>query len=148
MRQARHSLNHNTARKQVYLRPVRQAHPTGCGIACVATLTGVPYAEVMDFLFGRFTWGPFYTSRRDMEATLSHYGIPRARKWRKRLPLTNPAVVAIDCTLSGGGCRYWHWVVFDGRRFFDPETGQFERWPLRRIRGWLAVEPPACVTPR
>lgn len=93
-------------------RTVLQEHPTGCGVACVAMLAGVPYAQAEAAMREIGLWGPRsrgrYTRYRDLVAGLERLGIPcRAARCRDLEAIATAAIVGVRT----GSRRHFHWVV-------------------------------------
>jgi hypothetical protein len=99
------------------MRPVIQEEPTGCGIAAVAALARVTYAQARARarrLGIVATDSDLWSDSRYVRRLLASYGIRAAgcerpfRKWPALPPL---ALLAIKWhRLKGRAC--WHWVVY------------------------------------
>ncbi len=90
---------------------VIQEEPTGCGLACVAMVAGVSYAEVRNFAvehMGFGTIGPFYTDLDDLRYMLDWYGY-RLLRWTpfKSYDSVSPLCV-LEIERPGA---YNHWVL-------------------------------------
>lgn len=98
------------------MKPVVQLEGTGCGIASVAALAGVPYRQAQRtanrlgiFADDRWLWSETQPVRR----LLKHYRFHA----RKEIPfvswsaLPDLALLAIKWHREGGRA-FWHWVVF------------------------------------
>jgi ABC-type bacteriocin/lantibiotic exporter with double-glycine peptidase domain len=113
------------------IRRVQQEDEEGCGIACVAMVTGKTYRQTKKFFLGR-VFLPTETNPHTR-----HYQLRRAlqklriatekrafRNWRS---VENLSIVPINRRQDGG----WHWVVYipnDGRPYIlDPATGKGRR---------------------
>ncbi len=124
------------------IRHVFQPDDTGCGIACVAMLSGLSYNEVKQLmiaekLFDTDTsyWG---TSFCDLKEVLNKLEIKTAnrRKFNRRRNI--PARVAIAST-NYDKKGMWRWVVFvrdiDGFYIYDPGK---RRKKVRDLRGRMS----------
>jgi len=115
----------------IKIKRIEQEDDAGCGIACVAMITGKTYRQAKRFFLEKV----FLPRERKPHAR--HYQLRRAlrklgianekrvfRKWRS---IENLAIVPISRRLDGG----WHWVVFvpNGVRpyILDPAPGKGRR---------------------
>ncbi|HTT08241.1 MAG TPA: hypothetical protein VMH34_05565 [Gammaproteobacteria bacterium] len=99
------------------MKPVVQLEPTGCGIASVAAIAGLSYAQA------KAVAGSLGISARDDELwsktthvrkLLEHLGVKTSRSehpFRSWEPLPDLALLAIKWRLEKGR-PFWHWVVF------------------------------------
>lgn len=120
---------------------VHQVDRIGCGIACVAMLTGTTYARVRSEMFGA---GPVdYTDVSDLQTVLRKLGYRPAerlvRTSRKPVHLKENAIVKVNRRSDGS----WHWVVWDARRakILDPKTPPYSEARLR-FCSYLIVRAP------
>jgi hypothetical protein len=99
------------------VKPVVQRERTGCGIASVATLAGISYAQAKRAAnrLGIFAEDPrLWSETRQVRDFLTHFHIRAAGKeapfvsW-DRLP--DVALLAIKWHREKGRA-FWHWVVF------------------------------------
>ena len=121
---------------------VSQPDDTGCGLACLAMITGLTYFQIKDQLIqqGKFKadtddWG---TTFNDIIQILQYYQLKTERKRKFKKWCNIPAKVAIASTnYDKSGC--WHWVVFvrdiDGYFIYDPGK---RRKKIRDLRGKMA----------
>lgn len=101
---------------------VRQLDNTGCGIACVASISHITYLEAKKLIdFGRRRKS--YTKIHDLRSALKQLNfkltkINHTKRWSK---IRQNAIVGID--KSG---RHWHWVVYDAEKniVYDPAVGE------------------------
>ena len=115
----------------IKIKRVEQEDDAGCGIACVAMITGKTYQQAERF-FRERVFLPI-----DRKPHTRHYQLRRAlrklgittekrlfRKWRS---IENLSIVPINRRLDTG----WHWVVFvpNGARpyILDPAQGKGRR---------------------
>jgi ABC-type bacteriocin/lantibiotic exporter with double-glycine peptidase domain len=113
------------------IRRVQQGEEEGCGIACVAMVTGKTYLQAKKFFLERV----FLPTERKPHTR--HYQLRRAlqklriateerafRNWRS---IESLSIVPINRREDGG----WHWVIFvpNGVRpyIMDPMTGKSRR---------------------
>jgi hypothetical protein len=110
------------------MRPVIQQEPTGCGIASVAVIAGVGYAQskAAAASLGIFASAPsLWTHTSYVRRLLAHYGFHTRRgetpftSWEA---LPGLALLATKWHLERG-TPFWHWTVFahepDGPVVFD-----------------------------
>ena len=99
------------------MKPVIQEDVTGCGIACVAMLTGQPYqrtkriAERLGIsVADPSLWSETYSVRK----LLKHFSVPTSQKERPFHSWhTLPTVALLATKWHVDGERvFWHWVVF------------------------------------
>jgi hypothetical protein len=110
--------------------PVIQEDVTGCGIASVAALAGVPYKavkEVASYLGIAVTDSRLWSDTAFVRALLKHYGIqaaPEEQPFRSWNLLPALALLAIKWHRQGKQA-FWHWVVFyrspNGSVILDPK---------------------------
>ena len=115
----------------IMIRRVQQEDENGCGIACVAMVTGKTYQQAKMFFLERV----FLPTERKPHTR--HYQLRRAlrieriatekrafRNWRS---IESLSIVPINRRQDGG----WHWVVFvpnGGRAYIlDPASGKGRR---------------------
>lgn len=99
------------------MKPVVQQEPTGCGIACVATVAGVSYRHTKQIAnrLGIFAEDQrLWSETGHVRRLLRQFGIRAARtetrfvSWQ---PLPALALLAIKWRKIRGR-TFWHWVVF------------------------------------
>ena len=103
------------------VRKVRQRDPFGCGVACVAMVTGRDYPTVrqmfLDKQIGRCEGRPLSTNFTELQRALALLGVPCQRKrfegWDS---IQGVGIVAVDS--FGGGSKNWHWVVVERHERF------------------------------
>jgi hypothetical protein len=117
------------------IRHVFQKDDTGCGIACVAMLTGFKYEDVKKKIIeeGFFSTdtNDWSTSFKDITSILDIYSYKPCRKRRFKKWNQIPAKLAIAST-NYDRKGVWHWVIFvrDIHGFFIYDPGK----PCKRIR--------------
>lgn len=122
------------------MKTVRQKDENDCGVACVAMLTGAPYAEVSDALYPTGRVRKLKTA--ELCAALTAFGRKPAKNrrqpfGRKQLKdLTADALVFV--TLYDNGTENRHWIVwdFEAQKPRDPYRG---KCPYD-LRGYILVE--------
>lgn len=135
------------------MRRVVQEDATGCGLACIAMLSGRKYQEVKNLAVSDLDFdneGYFYTGTRDLVQLGESFGLKvgtRRRKFKKFDLLPNKAILAINYKEKSDT---WHWVVFHRSNkeqyVLDPKKSikNTKRKDLLRIAKntthWLAVE--------
>ncbi len=102
---------------------VSQRDRTGCGLACVAMVTGQTYYQVrrkyhVNHKVNKIAFD-YSTNARDLH-NLSELVSPKMISVKKWDTIPDFAIVAIGNRKSGG----WHWVVFERKDgigvFYDP----------------------------
>jgi len=112
------------------MKRILQEDGTGCGIACIAMITGRSYQQIKDELIkmpGYSAKGPFYTDASELRALAKSQGvslIKRKRKFKEWKLVPNGSILAIRFKEKNSE-QEWHWVVFNrinGREFvIDPK---------------------------
>lgn len=124
------------------MKRIRQEHRTGCGIACVAMLSGCTYSKVMHMAIKVLRWEEsqrsFYTSSADLLTLLGAMGIKaeKGRAIRKWASIPDTAIVGINHNKNS---NTWHWVVFHrnvahAEHVLDPQSKREVRKDLGRMR--------------
>lgn len=93
---------------------IKQVDDTGCGIACVASVTNKSYDEIKDEATRIFNWtnrrGTFYLRVRDLDKLLSDLHVDFVQEkfqcWEK---ITGVFIVGVRIPNSNSG--YHHWIV-------------------------------------
>jgi ABC-type bacteriocin/lantibiotic exporter with double-glycine peptidase domain len=119
------------------VKPVVQREPTGCGIASVAAIAGLSYAQARSIAAAlgiRAADRALWSGTVHVRTLLRHTGFaasPREHPFRSWSALPDLALLSIKWHLEQGR-PFWHWVVFvrEGGRacVLDPKKG------LRRNR--------------
>jgi hypothetical protein len=108
---------------------VPQEHPNGCGIACLAMVSGRPYGEVAAAF-----------SDEAIAGGLSDYGVMwwlnRERFWSRRSWLDTPGVATPTTGLALLLTQDSHWVVMHDGVVLDPARTE----PLPRYTWSQAIE--------
>jgi len=139
----------NTRRK-IVIQHVQQGDEKGCGIACVAMVTGKTYRQAKKFFLER-VFLPMerkpHTRHNQLRRALQKLRIATEkrvfRNWRS---INSLSIVPINRRLDGG----WHWVIFvpNGIRpyILDPAPGKGRRrYDFRgmKARGlYIAIKTP------
>jgi len=127
-------------------KPIRQKHRTGCGIACVAMLTGNTYDAVMKKARQVFFWSEtkrsYYTSSAQLRELLDLFQVETSKghSVRNRTTLPSRAVLGINHNESS---NTWHWVVYcrgpDGEYVLDPQSVNIYRTDFGRMRLYSCI---------
>ncbi|GMV48599.1 MAG: hypothetical protein NBKEAIPA_03433 [Nitrospirae bacterium] len=120
------------------IRPVVQEERTGCGIAAVAALAGVPYsrARAVASSLGIFAQDPkLWSETSSVRRLLPAFGLRAAgtrRPFRSWAGLPDCALLAIKWHLECGR-PFWHWVVFvrENDRSYVVDSTPTLKAPLR-----------------
>lgn len=120
------------------MQPVLQDEPSGCGIACVATLACKKYAEIKEYANSRGIFAEderLYSDTEYVRTLLDNYGIKASgyespfESWKK---LPDTALLAIKYRFENGR-PFWHWTVF-ARIDGDPVVLDPARYLKNNIR--------------
>jgi ABC-type bacteriocin/lantibiotic exporter with double-glycine peptidase domain len=129
---------------------IAQEDDAGCGIACVAMITGKTYLQARRFFLERIflpTDRKPHTRHYQLRRALRKLGIATEKRlFRKWCSIENLSIVPINRRSDTG----WHWVIFvpDGVRpyILDPMPGKGRRQYVfrgMRARGqYIAIVPP------
>ena len=125
------------------MRRVQQLDDMGCGVACVAMLTGQSYSAIRDLMYPNGPDTIRGTHGEQLRHALACFGcktveLVRFKKGTRYQSLTFDAVLKVGLTKrSVGG----HWVVWDSerRRVLDPDRQQAGRY---RPTSYLQVTRP------
>jgi len=110
------------------MKRVAQRDKNGCGVACVAMIAGISYAEACELMFpGR---KGTYTRAKGLRIALEHYGVTLGR----RMPLKTASIldlkddgIILAHTESVSEDRWTasHWIVWDSesQSSLDPWAG-------------------------
>lgn len=115
----------------------------GCGIACVAMIAGVTYAEAKAAVRSRPNRTGNSTYYADLKWALGKFGVAYEMNGRRGFrfdgwtSINVRSIVAVECEPPRAG--NWHWVVFDKVNsvgfVLDPRADKGIRRDLRSIRG-------------
>jgi len=114
------------------IKPVVQLEPTGCGIATVATIVGLSYAQAKAIARSLDISAQdkrLWSETAHVRKLLDHLGVKAGRAehpFRSWESLPDLAILSIKWHLKKGR-PFWHWVVFvrddRGARVLDPKKG-------------------------
>ena len=123
------------------MKRVRQEHRTGCGVACVAMLSGATYSETMIIAATALNWSrsqrTFYTSSSQIQSLLLKLNISalKGRSIRKWTSMPDTAIAGINHNEKNGT---WHWVIFrreaEKEYVLDPQSKREVRTDFGRMR--------------
>jgi len=135
---------------------VQQADQKGCGLACVAMVTGKPYALVRKRARLAQNWRPSYGMngamlQRQLDA---FHRTVLGVTYRYAAPRSKLAIVKINAdvpheTRRDANRRMQHWVVWHDGRVYDPGPGIEWYDPLKDVDGielYLASVGPTART--
>jgi ABC-type bacteriocin/lantibiotic exporter with double-glycine peptidase domain len=97
------------------MRLVRQRTDTDCGVACLAMLAGIPWAQARHALFDRAPTKSFATNTQQMRAALLEFGIVTSLRLftcKNPLQLKRDALLRTNVKTNGDS----HWAVWDFKR--------------------------------
>lgn len=125
-----------------------QKDATGCGLACVAMIVGVAYAEVREVavdLMGFDAAGPFYTFNYDLRYILAEYGygLSRCTLFKSYDPISSLSILEIE---RAGDHNHWVLLVKCGldRFVFDPaqhiKTSRRRDWKRLKVASYMNVK--------
>lgn len=114
------------------IKPVVQLEPTGCGIASVAAIVGLSYAQVKAIAASHDISAQderLWSETAHVRKLLEYLGVKTGRSehpFRSWESLPDLALLSIKWHLEKGR-PFWHWVVFvrdeRGARVLDPKKG-------------------------
>jgi ABC-type bacteriocin/lantibiotic exporter with double-glycine peptidase domain len=122
------------------IKKVVQRDPTGCGLACVASIANTSYESVKRIACHTFNWherGVFYTYASHLAKLLAQYGCGagQARAVRRWESLPVLAIIAVNPDKTN---FRWHWVVYvrnaDEEYVVDPRSKRVRRRDFARMR--------------
>jgi ABC-type bacteriocin/lantibiotic exporter with double-glycine peptidase domain len=138
-----------------------QGDETGCGIACVAMITGATYHEVRQKMIEKKIIKDNSTNRRTRAKALinilgeysEEFTAQAIRKKKIKTWATIPSDLAIASTNQNSKNKYYHWVVFGrdevGTYFLGPEKSNKKR--IRKFigkkAGWF-IDVSTCTLSR
>jgi ABC-type bacteriocin/lantibiotic exporter with double-glycine peptidase domain len=99
------------------MKPVVQLERTGCGIASVAAIAGLPYTKAKSIANDLGIYAEdsaLWSNSTHVRRMLRHLGCsvsPREYPFRSWVSLPDLALLSIKWHIERG-CPYWHWVVF------------------------------------
>ncbi len=102
-----------------------------CGQAVLAMLTGVPVAEIC-----RFLNNDKETTLKEMFVILDNFNIKYAKERKEAARKSDLPEIAL---LSLETPRCWHWSLFIGGKFFDPEHGVLEDFPVSKRKYYWRI---------
>jgi ABC-type bacteriocin/lantibiotic exporter with double-glycine peptidase domain len=122
------------------MKTIKQEDANGCGVACVAMLTGVEYDEAREVIYP--TGRSRLTNTKDLRTALKKLGrkpmSERRQPFGPKTPedLTTNTLIFVKMGKKGKGNG--HWVVWDAeaKKIRDPDPSK----RLYKIKGYLAVE--------
>lgn len=132
------------------MRHIKQKHETGCGVACIAMLTEVPYDNVVRWLWPnakpskksyRLRWG-------GIRMALEMGGL-RYDKMIRPKTFTDLDKLSIVGIAPAPKMKHFHFVLWNPKtkRIFDPamsksmKVADFEReWPMLKIRAAIPIK--------
>ena len=107
------------------MKRIIQEHPQGCGIACIAMLTGLTYAEAFSFMKVNGIIVHRHTTQTKHIVKALRLADYKCRDRLKPLYGKDFRDIQTDAVLKvKNGSKYgWHWVVWDVRkqRILDPD---------------------------
>ncbi len=104
-----------------------------CGQAVLAMLTGLPVSQVAEELKNERE-----TNLREMKDFLRGHGF---RISDERVPVREKEELPSLCLLSLETPRCWHWSLYCGGLFYDPEHGILRDFPNSNRRYYWEVKP-------
>lgn len=103
-----------------------------CGQAVIAMLCGVSVDEVISL-----TGTDRETDLKQMLSALEHYGISFDRQRRQATAKQDLPSIAL---LSLETPRCWHWSLYFGGKFYDPEHGVLDDFPISNRRFYWEIK--------
>jgi len=124
-----------------------QGDATGCGLACVAMVVGVTYAEVRQVAVGLMGFdplGPFYTEHYEVRWMLAEYGfiLSRYTPFKEYAPISPLSLLEIE---RNGEYNHWGLLVKHGLDLYvlDPaqhiKTARRRDWSRIRVVSYMNI---------
>ena len=125
---------------------VFQRGDSDCGVACLAMITGMSYEEAFAAIGCDEEEEHFYTTHGDLTNILKALGWNiRWKKFRSWDAIPGYAIVAVNHRCNR---RYFHWVVFDGEKIFDPIPQSQQEDSRYLASGWYLLVMNGEITPK
>lgn len=135
------------------IKRVIQVDSTGCGIACIAMVAGISYAEAKQITLNneilKKSVKNFYTTTKDLVNVLNSIGIEssKGRKVRYWSSINTISIVGINFLET---TDTWHWVLFipneDTGYVLDPskrvKTEKRTDFSRMRLRSYIPISLP------
>ena len=115
------------------IRYIHEPTDLQCGQAVLAMLTGLAVSQVTGELRNECE-----TNLREMKAFLRGHGFRIADD---RVPVREKGELPPLCLLSLETPRCWHWSLYCGGLFYDPEHGSLDDFPESNRRYCWEIEP-------
>ncbi len=115
------------------IRYIHEPTDLQCGQAVLAMLTGLAVSQVTGELRNECE-----TNLREMKAFLRGHGFRIADD---RVPVREKGELPALCLLSLETPRCWHWSLYGGGLFYDPEHGILDDFPESNRRYFWEIEP-------
>ena len=115
------------------IRYIHEPTDLQCGQAVLAMLTGLSVSQVTGELRNERE-----TNLREMKAFLRGHGF---RVADDRVPVREKGELPPLCLLSLETPRCWHWSLYGGGLFYDPEHGMLDDFPESNRKYFWEIEP-------
>jgi hypothetical protein rflaF_01534 len=93
-----------------------------CGQAVLAMVLGKSVDEIVEYLGNERE-----TNLKEMKAAFRNFGVKISDE---RTPVSNKSELPELCLLSLETPRCWHWSLYCGGIFYDPEHGVMDDFPV------------------
>ena len=104
-----------------------------CGQAVLAMITGIPVEQVVSELGNSRE-----TNLKEMKRFLRGHGVAVSDE---RIQITDKTELPELCLLSLETPRCWHWSLYCGGIFYDPEHGVLDDFPTSARRYYWKITP-------
>ena len=111
---------------------IREPDPLQCGQAVLAMLTGKTVDEMI-----AAAGTERETTLADMFSVLEKEGITVVRQ---RIPVNDRSELPDVCILSLETPRCWHWSLYFEGRFYDPEHGESDDFPVAKRKYYWEIK--------
>ena len=111
---------------------IREPDPLQCGQAVLAMLTGKTVDEMI-----AAAGTERETTLADMLSVLEKEGITVVRQ---RIPVNDRSELPDVCILSLETPRCWHWSLYFEGRFYDPEHGESDDFPVANRKYYWEIK--------
>ena len=103
-----------------------------CGQAVLAMLAGTSVDEIIGFLGNERE-----TTLKEMKKAALHYGLVMSPH---RIEVIDRSELPETCILSLETPRCWHWSLFSGGVFYDPEHGVMDDFPEAKRKYYWEIK--------
>lgn len=103
------------------MRRIKQLDDTGCGLACVAMITGKTYNQIKQKAIQTNSLaqkGEYFTKPKHLRSLLKEFGISTGNAHAHKHWESLPSLAIIGINFNSYS---WHWVVYNQGKIIDPK---------------------------